>query len=252
MSTVSALFAVVSFIVGQTKKSFRLPFNIILVSSIAFLIGASKVIYFHTYYRFYFSYAACFFTAAAIVYALKNVNLKHRIFLLSLFVFVFATASAPITNELLSKQKIGINEASQYIEQNLSDEEFFMYNREAHIISIYSMKHSFDFRILNQETFKKNIEEYGVKSTLDKYKVKYYITTNPDPKFAELIAIFSKEFPPETQESQRGSIILKEIYNESSIYKDLDKRIEEIQRLDLGAHLLLEKQFGDYYIYKII
>ena len=155
------------------------------------------------------------------------------------------------TQELLSRQAEGFNEASQYLVQHTEpndlyiDDDFFLTltikTGRPKVININAFYNS---------EFKDDVKNLGFKSAMEKYNVKYLIILKDTPNYVDFVDIFTdEELIPKLSERE---LFVLPIANskEYSKYIEEDNRDSLIDKYNIKDKFVFEKQIGVYRFFR--
>lgn len=110
----------------------------------------------------------------------------------------------------------------------------------------------YDSTVFANNEFKMSVEESGLASAMEKYKIKYLITTaNKEPDYLIFANTFSRENLLETS-YRRTDIIYSELYpTKYKYYSDSDIREDILDANGISNQFYLAQSFKDYNIYKL-
>ena len=248
------LMSVVGFILLLFVKESKIKqINfVLLLSSIFFWVIASKSIFPHSYYTEIIMFGVLLGSTTLIYFVFRIFKKSFLTFLL-LFLLVILIRPLVINNTLgyLQIQIPYFDEAAQYLEDNSKENE--LYIDESYFLSLTletGRARVGDLNYLSDEQFKENVKSIGFKDTMEKYNVKYLITSNNTPNYSSYAHIFTDEYL-QTSEFDRGQIIqfvLDPI--KYSRFSDEEHRKEIVQRYDIENKFVFEKQIGVYRFFR--
>ena len=242
----------------KDKKVKLISYTFFATAFIYFVL-TSKVLYFHEYY-FHIIVISLIVLASNFYFVIKSQNnIRLKILVFVLLILLIFSLSYPIINKNLSKQTSGIKEVAEYLNDNMLDDEFFIRDVPTSI-SFYSNRKSFE---LNGDNLGVNLDlitelKKGVDSgenlddLLKRYKIKYVVVNKKDIFDKRGFAyLFDDSLWKNDQTSFRSKIILCEEENKFCLSQENNILSEEIYKRDVSEHFILEKEIGNFYIYRI-
>lgn len=244
------------WIVIKNKKT-KLFIYSLLASSLFYWILVSKPLYFHEYYHHIFM-ITFLVSAGVLIYC------TSKIYKLVPSVIVIILLASPIliqgyqdTNEWLSNENNdGLTETAKYLNENMGDHEFFLREGPA-ALSLYSNRKSLNenyaFRTYEElyNSLKEGIKRKNLSYALKNKKIKYYVTKGKNNFNKKgFFYLYNNESKKEVLDKSYRSIIILCNENNECFYKKFDEEKQRFFDEEVMPYLKLEKNFGNYYIYR--
>jgi hypothetical protein len=242
------------------NKKIKLVSYSFLVTSIIYLVLTSKVLFFHEYYHHVM--VITFILFASCVYFFTRIN-KLRVFVTSLFIvglLLTVPAGIDLVNKKLSVQRTDILQVGEYLKENMDEEDFFImeervptslsiYSEKKSIFEVYSFPYNKELTYSIREDFN---ESNNLSEVMKKHKLKYYVTKGEKTTSKNgLIYLFYDKFDVKVNEYSERTIIILCKENEKCIETEtLPNNYQEIFDKNIKPYLILEKQIGEYYLYR--
>lgn len=223
----------------------------ILFSGGIYLIVASKVIFFHYYYKHIFVFILVLYFLYIISFMNKTrINNAIKIFLIFMVVIILIIPSYKSSIDLLDLNIEGTHEMSEYLENNFNKSYIILANQD--ITKIFTIYNNVK---IDRGSYKKSIilrdgiKNKGFVETFHQYNARYYLSQG-EGDFKEFTHLFMEELDID-RSSRRKDLILDRLgqRNYYSYYStDFDQSFEEYRP---DQYFKLEKMIGDWYLYKI-
>ncbi|MFC7076793.1 glycosyltransferase family 39 protein [Haloarcula halophila] len=220
----------------------------ILVACFVYLVVASKVIYFHEYYKMIFVYMAILTVAYSFDTLMRythnrkgDINKMVVLILLVISTLIIVPISATNTTDKLDNEFQGTAEMATYIDTNLQDNErrLLRTHFRAKIMILYA-DISFPIGYGNE------ISPTGARDNLGKEFHKldmYYYLSHGEPNLQVFMDLMDRT--PGTQ-TTREDLILSQTGQRTA-----DRQETGINKTMVDQHLELEKKIGAWRLYKI-
>jgi len=220
-----------------------------LLTSIIYLVIASKTIFFHAYYLFFFVLTNYILLTYNIIKIRGIISKKIFIILLLFIVFMSFSYQNKQSARLLSQTKTDLLNVANYINDNFETNEIiFINHNELSILSLYTNRPTFEYYKLTDSVTKKEITEKGFSNFMNSIGVNYYIVYN-DINYYHLGLFYHEE---EIEKITRTEAILhrtgnKRLYTNNNFQEIIDLGVNKA-----SPYLFLQEEFGNYKIFKII
>lgn len=223
----------------------------VLFSGAVYLIVASKVIFFHIYYKHIFVIILVLYFLYIISFINKTrINNATKIFLIFMMVIILIIPSYESSIDLLDRNIEGTHEMSEYLENNFNKSYIILANQETpKIFTIYN-----NVKIDRESNEKKSkilrdcIQNKGFVETFYQYNARYYLSQG-EGHFKDFTYLFTEDIPADSDRySRRTDLILDRLGQKKFYSFDIDKYYEEYRP---DQYFKLEKKIGDWYLYKI-
>jgi len=254
-----ALLAMPTLIIIRDRKLLLLN-ACLFVSSAIYFVLASKVLYFHVYYLNPLIIAGVIMSWTT-MYCLSKIYGKYFGYFL---IFMLLLSTIPLgtlkINDYLSKTHSAIRETALYLNHNLRDDEYFMFNNIPTSITLYSNRKSFSEDTLAglnedgslRDIFKPElVRGITVGDSMINNKIKYYVI-NANYGFSKVgfASLYSDNIYNRLNSiSFRTRIILCE-QGSQCVQDENTKTINRLFEIEVVPYLVLERQIGDYQIYR--
>lgn len=164
-------------------RNVKLASIMFLTSSVIYVIMASKVIYFHDYYLHIVIITVLMFSAFFIYSASRLMSNRWLGYLvIVLFLLSFIPDSIKAINNILSRQSPGVKEVANYLNNHMTEDEFFISSGLPTSVTFYANRKSFEESILRDKSsgfgrvFSDEIASgTSLGEAAKKYKIKYYV-----------------------------------------------------------------------------
>lgn len=232
----------------------------LFTTSVIYLILTSKVLYFHEYYLYVFIITGIV-SASAVIYYFYQSYPKYFGYILIFFMLLSTLPSSVLkTQEYLSRKHDDVEETGKFLNEHLNEKEFFILNQVPTTITFYADRKSFSedtlAGLIGEESlhsiFKTEIEKsINITDVMKSNGIKYYVINKnygfSKVGFASLYdnTIYTKL---DSISFRTRMILCKE--NDKCVQNENIKKINAIFSEKVAPYLKLEKQFGDYQIYK--
>jgi hypothetical protein len=247
---------ITTFIFSKNKlKTNLIPISFFLGTFVYFIL-ASKSIFFHEYYSLILSLSFSISASIFIVKITENIkNKKAYIFYIFIFLLAILPSVIKKNHENLNRSNDDIFLASEYLIKNTEENDLFIDdNGKVPTLSIYTERGRAWKSFLNTDTFRNLVKEKGFGAAMEKYKIKYLVTTMSEPNYILYVDAFIKD---ETLSSSsyldRGQLIINQLHSNSKDQfsaEEMSKRLELVDKFKIKNKFLLEKQVGSYNFYK--
>lgn len=240
-------------------KKVKLISYTFFVTAFIYFVLISKVLYFHEYY-FHIIIICLVIFASSIYLLIKSFNSKYqKLAIIILFIVILLPLNYNEIDKNLSKQRPGSIEVANYLNLNMGSNEFFIIgNGVSSAVSLYSNRkslfdiYSFPYNKNLTNTFRSEVSSGKTLPQLMKdYKVKFYVSNGPITYNNGLVYLFTSDFDSEINSSQRTDIILCKENNYCTGASSQDKsKKQSVYDNNIKQYLRLDKQIGNYYIYR--
>lgn len=215
---------------------------------------ASKIIFFHMYYRAIFALVWALLGAVAIYELLSRLeglagrgavsNLALPVLGVALALGLLFSQSAEIIDSNFKVYPMG--EAAQYLRENTGEEELFLYQAGGYVISLNAGRKGVSISSL--EDMREEILESGLGSTMERYNISYLVS-RWKLRINRVPNIYSPEKDRKPMGEIRTQLILEEIgqreKSSSSYYS------EWASERWVRKHFIFEKEVQNFYFYRI-
>jgi hypothetical protein len=241
------------FFVGREKRKYLIAF---LITSLFFLISASKSIRFSLYYNHIFIFTSLIFLCAFLFILISKLSTIWRAFLIGGLVFFFMLLILNPNFRYLNVYSKDpyleqIKDTANYLNENMEqDGKALRFTSRERTLYLYIKKPIVNIAALEGEELdnvRQLIKDQGFYEAMGKYNIKYLITTQENPDFTKLTYLFTDE--TDLNAYDRTKIIISGI-NSENYYDDKVYTLYEVIRPDL--YFELEKIFGRTKIYRIV
>jgi len=219
-----------------------------LIAGIIFVIVASKSIFFHDYYTVFLMSASIILAGVGISFILqKYQNLPTYLLITVLIILFVLIPNTYQTQERISMQQEGLEEAVEYLKKNTEKGDYYIDEAQATYFSLYANRFRLDdISTLEDEQFKKDVQNLGFAEAMDKYGIKYLITFGDEPEYVRYANIFSDE-DLKRPSYRRSDLILSRVQpDEHRYFEDKDLREEIIYEENLRKSFEFQKEFGNF------
>jgi len=252
-----SLIGLFGVIISKIRK-IKLLFFGFLVSALTYLIVASKIIYFHEYYNHIIIITFVLLISNFVYLSYKSLDKFHLKFIFLILVLgLILPPNISNGKEMLSKQDEDVIDVANYLNAHMKEDEYFSGDVRS-TISFYAdrkmWKVGVQFRdndILYQNFRKDSILGLNIGKLMKKYRTKYYVTFGKE-NFNKIVFyyLYNQDVKEEdTKFSFRTRKILcevKDICYENEYQEKIEKSFQE----NVRPYLILEKQVGNYYVYR--
>lgn len=219
-----------------------------LLAGIFYLVIAPGGILPHIYYKHIFLILSVL-SLCYVFNFVDNINTKKAIKILffSIIIIQLIIPSYGDTKSILSKKRGGTYEMSNYIQNNLAKKDkIIIVGHEAHVFAIYNKTKTIYYTIRQREIILEEIQKNGFIETMRKYNVKYYMTVGYRD-FKDILPWFDKKVDFYCN-TKMGSI-QSEIGQKKCISQYKLERLYHMHKP--YQYFELEKNLGDFYLYRI-
>ena len=246
--------SILFFIVYNKNKKENVIVISLLLGSIFYIIMASKVLYFHSYY-WLFILATISLLISWMILFLANLYKEHtRYFFLllllgSLFLNIFPLIKAKLNREYSEVYDVidyinseTLEDGTSYIDQS----NFSYFTIKTNLYRLYD-----NTAVLTSQEFVESVSGIGLAETMRKYKITYLITPGTDPDYTIFASALLGEKNIPSTESKRTSIILSSLYGTETSQEDLDETNSILEKNNISDQFKLIKDFGGIRVYKL-
>lgn len=240
------------------NKKLKLIMYTFFISSLFYFILTSKVLYFHDYYQHIIIFTIILFFSNYYIF-LRSLNNKILLLIsIIAILIIIIPLNINIIDKNLSIQRKNITYIGDYLNKHMSEDEFFIINIPASV-SFYSDRksffelYSFPYNKNLTEVLRNDLEyDSNLSNIMKKYKIRYYVISGPtDFRKNNLIYLFYKDFDASINDYSQRTIIILCKENQKCIEKEsLLEVYKNVFEKNINSYLILEKQIGDYYIYR--
>jgi hypothetical protein len=174
-----------------------------------------------------------------------------KLLLIILLGFYLITPTIKETRRQLSFQREGFIEAAEYLEENTKPND--LYIDESHLLSLTletGRARIGDPNMFNNDEFKEVVEEIGFSGAMDKYNVKYLITSNIVPCYEGFADVFAKEDLRPTLTARESKLLPVATPEDYSNFVETEKRGFLVDKYDIDKKFIFEKQIGVYRFFR--
>jgi 4-amino-4-deoxy-L-arabinose transferase-like glycosyltransferase len=244
-------------LIGFLTLATNIRRNILIFSmftgSLLFLILASKVIFFHSYYTGIIMLTFAL-SASAILHKLLSLFPKkvHKfIVIIILLTFIFPSSYRANTKRLSREMDIvALQEVAYYLEENMDINDFYIDESYLVTLTIMTDRPRTTAQELVHDEIKESIKRIGFKETLKSNKVAFLVTSNHNPNYLNYAELFTEESLEKPPERSRTKIILQRLGQDHTLYTEAQgKREKIVKKENIEDKFLLVKEAGPFKIY---
>jgi len=245
-----ALLGIVSLFVIKTDKKIKTILLAFLISSFTYWVLLSRILFFHDYYQLIIIFAFCLFFSY-FVYSLSKIfqDKTSGIIFIVLFLLLLLPSSFQHSREVISPEAKEAKQAAEYLSSILNENQYFISGGTAQILSLYAQRNHVQLWDLKTDKIADEIKTKGFGKTLNELNITYFVTTNQQPEYIRIIALYDKNFQVDPD---RDLIIKYLLGDKQTTYDAYEDRVMIVKLLELNKNFVPVKSIGKYNFFRIV
>ncbi len=246
------LFSIFFFIFYNKNKHFDIVMFSLFSGSMFYLITASKVLFFHSYYWLFILASITILISWGIYFMINSFYRGSTRFLyITLFIVTLFLHLMPFVESKLNRQYSDILDVVEYINsENIEEGTSFFDQANTSYLTIKTDL----YKISNTDAFatrkfKDSVAEIGFIESMKKYKILYVITSSSMDYSAFAEAFLSEDSEPTNVD--RTSSILFTLYGTQTADPKHNIKNKVLEENHIDDQFKLIKNFGQFKVYKL-
>lgn len=225
----------------------------VIMGSLVYIVMASKVLYFHSYY-WLFILASCIILASwGIYFMIKNFykGIAKNIYTV-LLIISLTMAMTPMVKSKLNREYSEINDVVRYF-NSIEIEEGTSYvdqGNTSYLTIKTDLYKIYDYSVFAHRDFRNSVNEIGFIETMKKYKIKYLVTQNSEPDYSIFTYSFLEE-DHQTNYLRRTDLILSFLKPKIEYKEDVEEGVSILGKNHIKQQFRLIAQYDSYRIYTL-
>ena len=153
---------------------------------------------------------------------------------------------------MLSEQRPGFEEAQKFLAQNTNPGDIVLTHNNTLGLNVglpnVSVVLYFD-DFMNDPTVRQEIEALGFREAMNKYQVRYFVTTDREVSYYKFANFFTQE-ELETNFSRRTDQVRAKIYDDIEYFSDMSERQQLVEEYSIPEKFILVHSSERFRVYE--